>query len=140
MAIKNTTENLFKKASQAQKKAYAPYSRFKVGAAILAGSGRVYTGCNVENGSLGLSICAERVALFKAVSEGERVYRQIAISSSQRQGVTPCGACLQTLAEFAPDIKIIYRDKRGDIKTKGLEGFLSRPFVFGRKDTRKEMR
>lgn len=140
MAIKKTVKNLFEKASKARKNAYAPYSRFKVGAALLAGSGRIYTGCNVENASLGLSICAERVALFKAVSEGERVYRQIAICSSQKEGVTPCGACLQTLAEFAPDIKIVYRDKRGDIKTRGLKGFLSRPFVFDRKNTRKEMR
>jgi len=133
MAIKKTVKNLFEKASKARKNAYAPYSRFKVGAALLAGSGRIYTGCNVENASLGLSICAERVALFKAVSEGERVYRQIAICSSQKKGVTPCGACLQTLAEFAPDIEIIYKDRKGDITIKRLKEFLSRSFVLKRK-------
>lgn len=82
--------------------AYAPYSNFKVGAAVLAESGRIYSGCNVENASYGLSVCAERVAILKAVSEGEREIRAVAISNSSGKPSPPCGACRQVMAEFAP--------------------------------------
>lgn len=82
--------------------AYAPYSKFDVGAAILAESGVIYNGCNVENASYGLSICAERTAAFKAVSCGERTIRAIAIATSSGESAYPCGACRQALSEFVP--------------------------------------
>ena len=81
--------------------AYAPYSGFKVGAAVLGSSGKVYSGCNVENASYGLSVCAERVAIFKAICEGESSIVSVAVASSSREPAFPCGACLQVIAEFA---------------------------------------
>ncbi len=89
-----TTADLMKVALDAAKNAYAPYSKFRVGAAMLTASGKVYTGCNVENASYPVGICAERTALAKAVSEGEREFVKLAVTAS------PCGMCRQTLAEF----------------------------------------
>ena len=88
--------------------AYAPYSGFKVGAAALGASGRVYSGCNVENASYGLSVCAERVAIFKALSEGETEIKGVAIANSSGKSAFPCGACRQVMAEFASDDMEIY--------------------------------
>ncbi len=93
---------LVEASKAAMEHAYAPYSGFKVGAAVLGGSDRVYHGCNVENASYGLSVCAERVAVFKAVCEGERIIKAVAISCSGGKTAPPCGACRQVLAEFAP--------------------------------------
>ncbi len=87
-------------ARQAREHAYVPYSGFAVGAALLAGSGRIYTGANVENGSYGLTNCAERTAIFKAVSEGERAFVKLAVAADTPEPVLPCGACLQVMAEF----------------------------------------
>ena len=92
-------------AAQARDRAYAPYSRYAVGAALLSRSGQVYTGCNIENASYSLTICAERVAVFKAISEGEREFEAIAVVTSN--GGTPCGACRQVLAEFGLDIRVL---------------------------------
>jgi len=104
-------ENLIKLAAEAREKAYAPYSHFRVGAALLGKSGRVYTGCNVENASYGLTVCAERVALFRAVAEGEREFEAIAIVTEK--GVTPCGACRQVLREFGRELRVIVADIKG---------------------------
>jgi len=98
-------------AKEARESAYAPYSDFKVGAALLGESGTIYLGCNVENASFGLTVCAERVALFKAVSEGERVFKAIAIYAGSKS-VPPCGACLQVMAEFG-DLDILLFDSKG---------------------------
>jgi cytidine deaminase len=92
-------------AAQARERAYAPYSRYAVGAALLGKSGRVYTACNVENAVYPLTICAERAAVFKAVSEGEREFEAIAVVTSN--GGSPCGSCRQVLAEFGPDIRVL---------------------------------
>lgn len=97
--------DLIRLAEQAREHAYAPYSRFPVGAALLGESGKVYTGCNVENISFGLTNCAERTAIFKAVSDGERAFQAIAVVTET--GVTPCGACRQVLLEFARNLRVL---------------------------------
>ncbi len=99
-------EELLTLARTAMKNSYSPYSRFAVGAALLTQSGRVYLGCNIENASFGLTNCAERTALFKAVSEGERAFEAIAIASNG-SAPYPCGACRQALNEFAPDLRVL---------------------------------
>ncbi len=101
-----TEDDLIKKAQEAMQVAYAPYSGFKVGACLLTKSGRVYTGCNVENASFGATNCAERTAVFKAVSEGETEFEKIAIVASKGLAF-PCGICRQVLNEFAPQIDVI---------------------------------
>lgn len=93
-------ENLLKAAFQARENAYAPYSRFPVGAAILSASGKIYTGCNVENSSYPAGLCAERNAVGSAVAAGERDFRAIAVIGDKEQYTMPCGICLQVLAEF----------------------------------------
>jgi cytidine deaminase len=120
-------EDLIAKAMEARKKAHAPYSDFSVGAALLAKSGRVYTGCNVENASYGLSICAERAAIFKAVSEGERDFEAIAVVTDR--GVTPCGACRQVLMEFGEDIQVIVANGTGGYRVFGLQELLPEAFT-----------
>jgi len=120
-------QSLIAKAMEARKQAYAPYSDFAVGAALLGKSGRVYTGCNVENASYGLSTCAERVAVFKAVSEGERDF--VAIAVVTEKGVTPCGACRQVLMEFGGDIQVIVADAAGEYRVFALRELLPDAFT-----------
>ena len=100
---------LYIRAREAMKNAYAPYSNFQVGAALLTESGQVYTGVNVENASFGATICAERTACVKAVSEGHRSFTAIAITST-RGTAAPCGICRQFLSEFSPDLDVITGD------------------------------
>jgi cytidine deaminase len=97
-------------AKKVQRRAHAPYSKFHVGAALLTKSGKVYTGCNVENASYGLTICAERVAITKAVSEGHRQFKAIAVVAPSN-ALSPCGACRQVLAEFG-DMVVVCADSR----------------------------
>jgi cytidine deaminase len=120
-------DDLIALAAEARKKAHAPYSNFAVGAALLTKSGRVYTGCNVENASYGLSICAERAAVFKAVSEGEREFEAIAVVTEN--GVTPCGACRQVLMEFGDDIQVIVADTAGHQQVFALTDLLPEGFT-----------
>lgn len=105
-------DRLVAEAREAASRAYAPYSKFAVGAALLGASGRIYTGCNVENASYGLTICAERVAVFHAVSQGERQF--LAMGLSVPGAGSPCGACRQVLHEFAPDLKLFIGNERGE--------------------------
>ncbi len=107
-------EVLAQLASQAAQHAYAPYSKFQVGAALLSSCGKIFTGCNIENVSLGLTNCAERVALAKAVSEGVTSFSTIAIATPNH--AYPCGACRQCLAEFSPHLKIIIANAEGIIQ------------------------
>ena len=98
------TAALVSLASDARERAHAPYSKFKVGAALLASSGEIVTGCNIENASYGLTLCAERVAVFKAVSEGFRDFEAIAVVADSLRPTAPCGPCRQILWEFCGDI------------------------------------
>lgn len=108
---------LLKMAEEAKEKAYVPYSKFKVGAALLTKSGKVYTGCNVECASFGGTNCAERTAVFKAVSEGERTFEKIAVASSNEEETFPCGICRQVMAEFGKDLIVVLGDtKKGIVK------------------------
>ncbi|HEY4717325.1 MAG TPA: cytidine deaminase [bacterium] len=107
----NDKKKLINSAKQSMKNAYAPYSKFRVGAALLTISGKIYTGCNIENASFGLTLCAERVALFKAVSGGAKSFKSIAIVATKNP-VYPCGACRQALYEFAPGLKIFVLEKK----------------------------
>jgi cytidine deaminase len=100
-------DSLISEAKAARRNAYAPYSNFAVGAALLGRSGRVFTGCNVENISYGLTICAERSAICQAIASGERAFTHIAIASDSKTPVSPCGACRQVLAEFGTDILVV---------------------------------
>lgn len=94
-------------ASKVRENAYAPYSKFKVGAALICEDGSIYTGCNVENASYGLTCCAERSAIFKAVAAGNRAIKAIAISLDSPDPPAPCGACRQVIFEFGPDIDVV---------------------------------
>lgn len=128
-----TDEELLRAAANARRNAHVPYSRFAVGAAALAGSGKVYTGVNIENASYGLTVCAERVAVWKAVSEGEREIVALAVVTAN--SVTPCGACRQVLAEFAPKIggleglRMIVADAQGHFRVYTLHDLLPEAFI-----------
>ncbi len=106
-------DRLVNEAKAARKKAFAPYSRFTVGAALITNDGKIYHGCNIENPSLMLSFCAERAALIDALVEGEKKFKALAIVSDDKGYCFPCGACRQMLAEFAPDIEIYLASSRG---------------------------
>jgi len=105
MTGKNDDYELIALATEARERAYAPYSQYAVGAALRGKSGRVYTGCNVENAVYSLTICAERAALFKAVSEGERAFDALAVVTANAG--SPCGSCRQVLAEFGLDLRVL---------------------------------
>ena len=122
---------LIHKAIAAREFAYAPYSNFCVGAALLTKSGKIYTGCNVENAGYSATNCAERTALFKAVSEGEREFTAIAIAA-RGSAPWPCGACRQALHEFAPNIRVLVTWGEGERAEAGLPDLL--PKGFGPKD------
>lgn len=130
MPDKDKEENilLIQKARQAQKNSYSPYSGFKVGAALLTRDNKIYTGCNVENSSYGASICAERTAIVKAVSEGEKNFIKIAIVSDSNDLTYPCGICLQIISEFMPEGEIILADKNNNAQIYKVSQFL--PYAF----------
>ncbi len=120
-------KRLIKEAEKSMHKAIAPYSKFKVGVALATKRGKIYTGCNIENQSLMLSICAEKVALMKALSEGDKTFQVMAIVSGKKEYCFPCGSCRQMLFEFAKDIDILLYSKKG-IKKYSLNELL--PFAF----------
>src|SRR4051812_39043018 len=125
-------QRLRKEALAARERAYAPYSKFLVGAAVLSASGRVFTGQNVENASYGLGVCAERTAIFAMVGAGERSLSAIAIATDAPSPTAPCGACRQVLREFARDAVIFLITKDGATATHRLKDLL--PFDFGPQD------
>ena len=113
-------------AEAARERAYAPYSKYKVGAALLAANGKIYAGCNVENASYSMTICAERNAIFQMVADGERRVEAIAIATDNAG--SPCGACRQVLVEFSADIPIFLSDKSGAITESSLYALLPQHF------------
>ena len=130
-------EALLRAALQARERSYCPYSRFAVGAALLAASGGIYTGANVENAAYGLSMCAERVALFRAVAAGERSFLKLAVvggpaGRAPEAPCPPCGACRQALFEFAPELLVLLGTAQGVRKRLPLKALLPEPFELGR--------
>ncbi|MCE9609643.1 MAG: cytidine deaminase [Chthoniobacter sp.] len=119
-------QSLIDAARHAREGAYAPYSRFAVGAALRTRSGRVFCGCNVENLSFGLTICAERAAVFAAVAAGEREFEALAVIADSKAPVTPCGACRQVLAEFAPTLPVCSANLEGAIFQSSIAELLPR--------------
>jgi cytidine deaminase len=120
-------DDLIRQAMEARAQAYAPYSKYAVGSALLTGSGRVFTGVNVENASYSLTICAERAAVASAVSAGETEF--IAIAVATEVGVSPCGACRQVLREFGADIKVLVADSTGAFRETSVAELLPDGFT-----------
>jgi len=123
-----TDGELVERAREAMERAYAPYSRFRVGAALLTKNGNLYLGCNVENASSGLTVCAERVAIGNAVSDGEKRFEAMAIATDSEQFITPCGACRQVIWEFAKELRIILSNARGEAKITHISELFPSPF------------
>jgi cytidine deaminase len=123
-------EALFEKALRAKKRAHAPYSKLHVACALETDSGAVFSGCNVENASFGLAMCAERVAVGSAIAAGERTFRRLVIASDAAEAIAPCGACRQVLAEFAPDLEIISRGENGPEQRWTLRELLPAAFTY----------
>jgi cytidine deaminase len=121
-------EALITAATQARENAHAAYSNFRVGAALRATSGRVFGGCNVENATYGLTICAERVAIFKAISEGERGFDAIAVVADTDSLTAPCGACRQLIWEFCGDVPVILANLKGKTETIPMRDLFPKPF------------
>ena len=115
-------------AHRARERAYAPYSRFKVGAALRTSRGRVYTGCNVENASYGAAVCAERNAVARAVAAGERKFRALAVVTSSSPPAAPCGLCRQVLVEFCDDLSILLCNPEGEVVRTSLKKLQPLPF------------
>ena len=126
--MKGMYKELINSAISALKNAYCPYSKFRVGAAVLTKKGAVYTGSNVENASYGLTVCAERVAICKAVSEGEKDMVALAIASDSSDYAFPCGACRQVISEFNADMKILLLNKKGGVRIVHSSELMPLPF------------
>ena len=127
----NEIHELIKSAIAARENAYAPYSKYKVGCALLTKSNKIFTGCNIENVSYGLTICAERVAIFNAVSEGEKYITTLAVVAEEDKIVSPCGACLQVISEFSSkddELIIITCNLKGKYETSLLSDYLPKQF------------
>ena len=124
-------QDLIDVAKKYRENAYVPYSKFKVGAAVLTSSGKIFGGCNIENASYPMTNCAERTAIFKAVSEGEKNFKAIAVVADTEEPCSPCGACRQVMAEFKIP-KVIMTNLKGKTKIVTLEAIL--PFAFSEKD------
>ena len=126
--MNETEKDLIDEAKRAREKAFAPYSNFKVGAALKTKGGQIYTGCNIENASYGLTMCAERVAVFKAVSEGIRRFDAVAVAADSKRLAAPCGPCRQILWEFCGDVGVHMVNLDGRSRTMRLSELLPFPF------------
>jgi len=127
MFSEESIQDLISRAIAARQRAYVPYSNFPVGAALLTKSGQIYTGCNIENASYGMTVCAERVAILKAVSEGETEFVLLAVATEI--GASPCGACRQVMVEFAPDMPVLIADLAGQTTTLSAAQLLPLAFL-----------
>ncbi|WP_242220916.1 cytidine deaminase [Bacillus cereus group sp. BfR-BA-01380] len=122
-------QKYIEEANKMLSKAYIPYSKFPVGAALVTKEGKIYTGCNIENASYGLCNCAERTAIFKAVSEGERDFSYLVITGNTNGPISPCGACRQVIAEFCdPQMPVLLTNQKGDEKEVTVEQLLPGAF------------
>ena len=121
-------DTLISAAKQARENAHAPYSNFRVGAALRATSGRIFTGCNVENATYGLTVCAERVAILKAISEGERGFDAISVVTDTDALTPPCGACRQLIWEFCGDAPVILANLKGKTEVIQMRDLFPKPF------------
>ncbi|WP_186577768.1 cytidine deaminase [Aquibacillus kalidii] len=125
--------NLLEKAKEIRERAYVPYSKFPVGAALLTKSGKLYLGCNIENAAYPVSLCAERVAIFKAISDGETEFEQLAVVADTDRPVSPCGSCRQVMSEFFDKkMEVHIGNLKNDLKTMTTEELL--PYSFGPND------
>ena len=124
----NKHEALLNAAKQARENAHAPYSNFRVGAALRASSGRIFGGCNIENASYGLTLCAERGAIFKALSEGERNFEAIAVVTDADVLTPPCGACRQIVWEFCGDVPVLLANLQGKRESVKMSDLFPKPF------------
>ncbi|MBQ2593359.1 MAG: cytidine deaminase [Candidatus Riflebacteria bacterium] len=125
-----TEQELINQAIEASKKAYAPYSNFHVGAALLTASGKVFQGCNVENVSFGATNCAERTAIFSAVVNGEREFKKLVIYVDREEFTPPCGICRQVISEFSHDLEILLANNKGEVKRTNIKEVLPLSFDF----------
>lgn len=125
-------DKLSEKAIEAKKLAVSPYSNFRVGAALLTDDDKLYLGCNIETSSYSLTICAERTAVFKAISEGERKFKAIAIASDAEDFISPCGACRQVMSDLCGDIDVIMLNSKGEKRIEKMSTLL--PYAFSDKD------
>ena len=121
-------EQLVKSAKDVRERAFAPYSNFKVGSAVITKSGKVFSGCNVESASFGLTVCAERVAIWKAVSEGETEFDSIAVVADTKKLTPPCGGCRQIIWEFCGDVPVTLANLDGYVETVQMKDLLPRAF------------
>ena len=126
--MENKEKELVEAAIEVRERAFAPYSKFKVGAALRTKSGKIYTGCNIESASYGLTVCAERVAIWKAVSEGEKEFTEIAVAADTNELTPPCGACRQVIWEFCQDIPVIFANLKGKSEIVMMKELLPRAF------------
>jgi cytidine deaminase len=126
--VKNERKDLIEAAKKARENAFAPFSNFKVGAALETADGKVYAGCNIENASYGLTVCAERVAIWKALSEGERAFSQIVVAADTDELTPPCGACRQIIWEFCGDVPVTLTNLRDKSETVKMSELLPRAF------------
>ena len=126
--MKHTEDELISAAADVRERAYAPYSNFKVGAAVETDDGNIYTGCNVESASYGLTVCAERVAIWKGISRGEKKFGRIAVVVDTEELTPPCGVCRQIIWEFCGDVPVILSNLHGKTEVIKMSELLPRAF------------
>ena len=126
--MEHSDKELIDAAAEVRENAYAPFSNFRVGAALVTEDGEIFTGCNVESASYGLTVCAERVAIWKAISEGKHKIKHIAVVADTEELTPPCGVCRQIIWEFGGDIPVIMANLKGKVETMQMKDLLPRAF------------